>query len=115
VYHDPAARKLCVVVPEALRHLELKERAKLLTAIASDESVPVPQYARDAASVIGAPGLAAYLARSEVDYQNREAALTGREQEMATREGAASQREEALAAREVRMRERAEDVTGRED
>src|SRR6187551_994354 len=24
VYHDPSARKLCVVVPEALRHLELK-------------------------------------------------------------------------------------------
>src|SRR5438552_255137 len=31
VYHDPALRKLCVVVPESLRHLELKERAKLLT------------------------------------------------------------------------------------
>ncbi|MFO0685200.1 MAG: hypothetical protein U0234_24280 [Sandaracinus sp.] len=115
VYHDPAARKLCVVVPEALRHLELKERAKLLTAIAEDESVAVPAYARDATSVIGAAGLAAYLARAEIDWNARETALAARESELGSRDAAAQKREETLASREARVRERAEDVTGRED
>lgn len=115
VYHDPAARKLCVVVPEPLRHLELKERAKLLTAIADDESVPVPAYAREATSVIGAAGLTAYLARTEVDYRDRESDLATKEQDLVARDAAMRQREETLGAREVRMRERAEDVTGRED
>lgn len=115
VYHDPAARKLCVVVPEALRHLELRERAKLLAAIAEDESVPVPPYAREATSVIGAAGLASYLARAEVDWKARETAFAARESELGTRDAAAQKREETLAAREARVRERAEDVTGRED
>lgn len=115
VFHDPVARKLCVVVPEALRHLELKERAKLLTAIAADESVPVPAYAREASSVIGAAGLVSYLARSDVDYRDRESAISQKEQELAARDATMRQKEEALAGREVRMRERAEDVTGRED
>lgn len=115
VYHDPTARKLCVVVPEPLRHLELKERAKLVTAIANDESVPVPAYAREATSVIGPAGLAAYLARSESEYRDREGAIAKKEQEIAARDTAMRQKEEALSAREVRIRERAEDVTGRED
>jgi hypothetical protein len=115
VYHDPAARKLCVVVPEALRHLELKERAKLLTAIAADESVPVPAYARDAVSVIGAAGLASYLARSESEYRDRESVIAAKEAELANRDATMRAKEEVLATRETRMRERAEDVTGRED
>lgn len=115
VYHDPTARKLCVVVPEVLRHLELKERAKLLTAIAADETVAVPAYVREATSVVGAAGLAAYLARSESETRDREAALAKKEQELTGRESTLRQKEEALAGREVRMRERAEAVTGRED
>lgn len=115
VYHDPTARKLCVVVPESLRHLELKERARLLTAIADDQAVPVPAYARDAASVVGPAGLAAYLARSESEYRDREGAIARKEQDLSARDAAMRQKEEALAAREVRIRERAEDVTGRED
>lgn len=115
VYHDPSLRKLCVVVPEALRHLELKERAKLLSAIAEDESVPVPPYAKDATSVIGTAGLAAFLARAEIDWNARETALATRESDLGARDTAAQKREETLAAREARVRERAEDVTGRED
>ena len=120
IFHDPNARKLCVVVPEALRHQELKERAKLLTAIADDPAPPVPAYVREATSVIGSAGLAAYLAREgsthrESEVRDRETALAAREQELGARDVASRQREDALAAREVRMRERAEDVTGRED
>ena len=115
VYHDPAGRKLCVVLPESLRHLELKERAKLLTAIANDESVPVPAYARDAASVIGPAGLAAYLARSETQYADRETAIAAKEADLVARDAAMKSKEQALSAREIKIRERAEDVTGRED
>jgi hypothetical protein len=112
VFHDPAAHKLCVVVPESLRHLELKERAKLLTAIADDETVAVPAYAREATSVIGVAGLTAYLARpagvSSAEHDRRERELAQREQELAARD-------QALHNREARIRERAESVTGRED
>ena len=80
IFHDPNARKLCVVVPEALRHQELKERAKLLTAIADDPATPVPAYVREATSVIGPAGLVAYLAREgsthrESEIRDRESAL----------------------------------------
>jgi hypothetical protein len=115
VFHDPNARKLCVVVPEVLRHRELAERAKLMTAIAEDANVPIPAYAREAVSVVGVRGLAEYLARSENEHRDREAAIGSREADAAGREDALRQREEALASREVRMRERAEHVTGRED
>lgn len=61
VFHDPIKRRLCVVVPEALRHTALAERAKLLSEIAADRDVAVPAYARDASVVVGAAALGAFL------------------------------------------------------
>lgn len=112
VYHDPSARKFCVVVPEVLRYDELKERARLLDRIAEDAEAPVPHYVREATVVVGASALGAYLARPA---SRSPLELDRREQELEARETALSARDEVLAQREVRIRERAEDVTGRED
>lgn len=61
VFHDPVQKRLCIVIPESLRHTALSERAKLLAEIASDREVAVPPYARDAGVVVGSAGLHAYL------------------------------------------------------
>lgn len=67
VFHDPIAKKLCVVVPAVLRHQVLDEHAKLLAAIAEDRDASVPAYVRDAEVVVGSHGLAAYLERPGID------------------------------------------------
>jgi hypothetical protein len=67
VFHDPIAKKLCVVVPAVLRHQVLDEHAKLLDAIAKDRDASVPAYVREAEVVVGSHGLAAYLERPGID------------------------------------------------
>src|SRR5690606_39009856 len=118
VFHDPHARKLALVVPEPMRHEELRLRAELLAQIAKDTQHPVPSYVRDATSVIGAAGLAAYLEQSGAAARE----LAQKEKELAEREAALQQRHteleaasEALAQREARLHARAEEVTRRED
>jgi hypothetical protein len=110
VYHDPAAQKLCVVVPEALRHRVLAERAALLTRLADDTAHAVPAYARDATAVVGVAELAAYLARpaGSAEHGARRAVLDAREAELA-------RREEQVGAREERLALRGEGLTSRED
>lgn len=134
VFHDPHARKLALVVPELMRHEELRLRAELLAQIARDTEHPVPSYVRDATSVIGTAALAAHLERpndsaasaeraaKEGELSQREATLAQREGALAQREGAVEQRKteleaqiEALGQREARLHARAEEVTRRED
>lgn len=138
VLHDPALRKLAIVLPESLRHEQLRERARFLAQVADDPSAPVPAYVAEATVVVGPSQLAAYLAqpsasarraadeaelvqkRKEVGAAQqeliaREEVLAEREQALVQREQAVVQREQALGQREQRMRERAEDVTRRED
>lgn len=141
VYHDPANRKLALVVPTELRHEELKLRAELLTRLDEDRDSPVPAYAAEAKTVVGVAALEAYLAAKgslaalaelETEKQSlaqREAALAQRLAVVEKREGALSAREiaatkreqdlaiqvEALAPREARLHARAENVTRRED
>ncbi len=97
VYHDPVARKLALVIPEVLRHEELKERARFLRRLARDPSV-IPRYAAEARTVIGIAGLTEYLSSTEPSERDD-----------------INARESALAARERRIRERAEEVTRLED
>jgi hypothetical protein len=110
VYHDPAAQKLCVVVPEALRHRVLAERAALLTRLADDTAHAIPAYARDATAVVGVAELVAYLARpaGAAETAGRRAALDAREAEL-------TRREEQVGAREERLALRGEGLTSRED
>src|SRR5690349_12433622 len=61
VYHDPSNELMVLVLAESDRHRELTERAKLLTEMAADPSMPVPRYAREFQVVFGARGLRAFL------------------------------------------------------
>lgn len=116
VYHDPSARKMALVVPEALRHEELRLRAKLLAELAEDGDSPVPSYARDATAVVGTAGLAAYLERP--NGASADAELAQREAAIAAREVAITQRDQSLSAREAAVaaivREREQQVSMRE-
>lgn len=62
IYHDPNAQKFALVLPEALRHRCLHERAELLKKIADDRQYDIPAYAAEARVVIGMEGLRRYLA-----------------------------------------------------
>ncbi len=116
VYHDPDARKLALVIPEALRHRELLERARFLERLATDTDHEIPPYVREAAVVIGAQELLAYVEReapqdaSKVAEEAAEAAGA-----LAIRESELDGRNEKLSEREERLHTRAEDVTRRED
>jgi hypothetical protein len=132
VYHDPAARKLALVVPEALRHDEMRLRSRLLAEMAEDSGSVVPAYAREASTVIGAAGLAQYLERAsgpaghaaperdaelaarEMKIAQREASLRERDQTVVHLEAALKQREAAVAGEEQRGREREQSVAQRE-
>lgn len=144
VFHDPDARKFALVVPEVLRHEELRERSRLLQRMANDTVCPIPPYVREANVVIGVPELIAYLeapshaARAKVgaeldqkraqldQHQSRlsehqqqlsehAAALDGRKAEIEAREGVLAERERALEARHAELEERAADLAGREE
>jgi len=127
VFHDPAARKLAMVVPEPLTHDELRLRAELLADIARDAEHPVPSYVREATTVIGASGLARYLERPsdaaalhqlrerEDQLGQREATLLAREGKLQERASELEAQLAALTQRESRLLARAEEVTRRED
>jgi HEAT repeat protein len=60
-YHDLGAPRLILVLPEAMRHRELEERARLFHELAADLEPP-PLYVLEPEVVFGAPGLRAALA-----------------------------------------------------
>lgn len=62
VYHDPGAQKFALVLPEALRHRFLEERAALIASIASERQDEIPAYVAEARVVVGIGGLRRYLA-----------------------------------------------------
>ena len=57
LYHDPASRILVLVLDEADRWRELRERARVYQEMADDTEHPVPRYAVRFAVVYGAAGL----------------------------------------------------------
>ncbi|MBK8171030.1 MAG: HEAT repeat domain-containing protein [Sandaracinaceae bacterium] len=113
VFHDPSARKFCVVVPDGMRHLVLRERAKVMLRLGDETGHAVPFYVQDVQTVVGPSGLSAFLRATSVAPANSD--LTNREKELLAAEEALRQRLEGLEARERRLTERAEDVTRRED
>ncbi len=60
IFHDLDGPRLCLVLPDSLRHRELDERAAMLQSIANDRE-PVPNYVSDAPVVFGANGLRNFL------------------------------------------------------
>jgi hypothetical protein len=110
VYHDPAARKFVLFLPDAIAHTELQERARVLGELAEETDVPVPPYVRDVAVVVGQPALEAYLASGAgwglPSVALREEALAAREAAVAMREVAVLHAERDLAVREASLDER---------
>lgn len=72
IYHDPRARKFALVLPEALRHRFLEERARLLGRIAEDSQYELPEYIAEARVVIGMDGLRRYLAEDRPRHPPQE-------------------------------------------
>lgn len=141
VYHDPAARKLVLVVPEALRHEALRERARLLERLAADTRHPIPRYAAEAKIVIGRHELAAFLEQKHVadgapgtepadagarerdeessqrssELAARADELDKRAKELDERTQELDKRTQELDRRQQRLAQRGEEVTSRED
>jgi hypothetical protein len=119
VFHDPPARKIALVLPEPLRHDELRERARFLEQLAGDTSVPVPPYARDATTVVGIAELREYLAKvtgakAARAQRELEAELASHGREIARHTNALAEREEALGEREHQLGERERQLMARE-
>ena len=60
MYHDPATNTFVLVLPQSIRHLELRQRAEFWNQLAEDDAF-VPQYVLEHAIVYGAQGLQEYL------------------------------------------------------
>ncbi|MEM1418309.1 MAG: HEAT repeat domain-containing protein [Myxococcota bacterium] len=69
VFHDPELPCFVLVVPGALRHRALAERAALLARLTEATDAPLPPYVEDVDLVVGARGLAAYLAAPEDEVE----------------------------------------------
>ncbi len=62
IYHDPQVEIFVLVLPESSRHLEIQERAELVSAIGDETDVTVPEYVM-AFPVVFAAELGAHLDR----------------------------------------------------
>ncbi len=63
--HDEQRRFFALVLPEALRHRELEERALLLAELAGDAEVAPPKYVRDHATLFGHAAVAGFVEQTE--------------------------------------------------
>jgi hypothetical protein len=118
VYHDPAARKMALVLPLALRHRELTERARLLSELATDVAHPIPDYVRRFETVVGPEGLARFASESGKIDDGALAAwqddVAERERSLAERELSLAEREQGFEQSETEHRERGDALTERE-
>lgn len=111
VYHDPQARHFALLLPEAMRHLELDARRALLAELDADEA-PIPDYVKRVEVAFGTAGLVKLLddsieALSPKDREDEPARLAALH---AQRQAELEQREEALLAREEDLLAKQEDL-----
>lgn len=123
VYHDPAARRMALVVPHALCHEELVLRAEWLKKLASDTTEALPGYVREARTVLGTAGLRRYLEEPRGGGGDpRVEALTQREerlhklsQEIARKQDELDALQGDLAQREAELEQRLSELLHREE
>jgi hypothetical protein len=111
VYHDPTARKLALVIPPALAHLEMKEWARFMTEIAEDTGAAVPAYVRDGTTVLGLGALELFL---ETGVEPEDAELSVLSRAPGAPMQAPRAREYALAERQRLIDEREREATEQE-
>lgn len=115
VYHDPAHRKLALVVPSVLAHVEMKEWSRLMGEIADDTDHPVPEYVRDCTTVVGLGALEAFLESGvEPDDSELEEVRPSAREIAAAAAREHTERDRALAERDRLMAEREREVTEQE-
>ena len=125
VYHDPQNRKMALVVPGVLAHLEMREWTRLMSEIADDTDNAVPSYVRDCVTVVGLGALELFL---ETGVEPDDGELTevpavaddassdqaDRERALADRERLLMEREREIAEQEHSLIRLAGDLTSRE-
>ena len=112
VYHDPEGRRLVIMMPKGMRHLELDERGAFLGLVAKDPA-DAPEYAITPQVAYGVGGLARLLklAREERKREREEKSLLSEQQaQLARRNADLDRREEAVAL----MNQRQSDLELRE-
>jgi hypothetical protein len=125
VYHDPQNRKLALVIPGVLAHLEMKEWARLMAEIAEDTDHGVPAYVRDATTVVGLGALEMFLEAgvepedeelSELPGMPSDAAqiIEDHQRALEARERLLMEREREVSDQEQSLIRLAGDLTGRE-
>jgi len=125
VYHDPQNRKLALVLPGVLAHLEMKEWTRLMSEIAEDTEHAVPSYVRDCVTVVGLGALELFLETgvepddgelTEVPSVRDDASseLADRERSLLERERLLMEREREVGEQEQSLIRLASDLTGRE-
>jgi hypothetical protein len=110
-FHDPEARRFVLVVPPELAHRLLAERSALLTRLAREER-ELPAYVASADAVVGAEGLAAYLAQDVTEDDGEERAAE--EARLASERDSLEARERALGAETDRIQSLLRDLEFRE-
>ena len=128
VYHDPNARKLALVIPTPLAHLEMKEWSRLMAEVSEDAEHSVPTYVREGTTVLGLGALALFLGEplagvamesllsespSHAHLAAREQQTLEKEQHLAARDQRVVEREQQLNAREQQLAEREKQVVER--
>ncbi|MDW8247568.1 MAG: hypothetical protein RMJ84_13445, partial [Sandaracinaceae bacterium] len=108
VVHDPERRRVAIVLPEALRYLEIHERIRWLSQLVQEEGF-VPRYVQEPKVVVGLAELQRWF------EEPPESRVQEKEEELRRLEQSLHRKEQQLAIREQRLRERAEEVTRRED
>ena len=117
VYHDPEARRFVLVMPPALAHRMLHERADLLRRLAAEER-ELPAYVAAAEVVLGAEGLRDHLERDprsgRADLDRELEALAGERAAFAHEREAFAGRQREVAREAERLDVIARDLTMRE-
>jgi len=128
IYHDPKARCFALLLPETLRHEELKMRAQVMQSLMDDPS-DIPDYVRRVEVVFGTTGLLRLLdetmealtpvsaAEDELQRQRqrveeREAALQEREAELIAREEDLQAKQEDLVAQKATLEQADQNLAG---
>ena len=115
LYHNPDARCFALLLPEVQRHLELEEKARVLTELAGD-TADIPHYVKQVDVVFGTGGLVKLLDRNQevltADWEKEKDFLEQREL-LDQRQRDLEQREAALIGREEDVQAKQEDLISR--
>jgi len=116
VYHDPEGRRLVIMMPKGLRHMELAERLAFMALVAEDPA-DAPEYTILPQVAFGVGGLARLL-KAAREERKREKAEKAQQAELDRRANELNMKEAALAGlneRQSGLELRESEVVAREE